>query len=1289
MMNKKTAKKSLFMSAISLLLCISMLVGTTFAWFTDSVTSGRNTIQSGNLDVTLDYWDGDSFEPVDGDVKLFDDAALWEPGYTEVAYLKVGNDGSLALKYQLNVNVYSEDPGTNKAGEEFKLSDYLVFKVVEIDEVTVGTYDRAAAMAAAGSELGLKSYNGEYKSLEKNGDADYVALVIYMPTTVGNEANHNGDAPSIQLGVELVATQFASESDSFDKNYDEFATYEDFADPDITATQTKTLVEGASKLSFALSYGGTDIVDVTVPADAIADPSQPVTVTINAIDPASTIEVGENTKAYAYDISVTNLKEGLTEDQLVTVVAYAPNALAVMDAYHNGELIEGAVYDEVTGTVTFKTGSFSPYAFSYEEMSVGTLAALREAVKKNNVEIKLTSDLTIDLTAGSADRSEEHVLATSSKTYYNAVNIIGQNVAINLNGHKITVKCSDTYNGNQDVGALFFVDKSGSLNIIDRENNGGYIKMASSIYMVWAPYESPSYMDIYNGVFIADSYAGDPIGTSSDPDSADGTMQNENSNRALVYAGTGGNMNIYGGYFLYNNTPNDVLNRNNGAFNATNGYEGDRPFITIHEGVMLIDNAYRQDPTNTSEFKNILKEHPDAKPTDPGIMDNSSIKLAKDCEVAEISKSVTIDGETYSTWYQVVADITSITASAKKGVYDKSHTFGVDDFNVYAITKNGASGKITNFTVAVDATTGIATITYTSDTGKVLTTTCSISQMNLTLLDENRIRLPIKDPNSDATAPFFSTGNFGVSGWANLVNAAYSYDYFANNNLTYTAPNGETVTGFNNKYGDWGNTYWNNYYVEGKYSEGYYGLTIENAKPYTTLGINCVVGCLEDAPQLKGFGVYINDDLSTLKWNAPAIVYTEGDMYNSFGWNNGHSLLEINCADFEPGKTYEVHWVLVFEDGVTSLCDWTVTMAEASASDAVFTDTEKPNANVIIMAGQSNMFGPAPLTQEIIDNYKNVDYSNVFIKYANINFDVDANGNVLNSMSTVFSNSDFQQYEVGIGAQGDSYFGPELALAYQLATNPAFADQQWYIVKYAPAGTALASQWTSGCSIDGKTTTLTDDMLDYVQTAIESLSDDFDVHVRSFMWMQGESDASTSASASNYGTLEKTLVSRVRDTFAAYATRSVGSVPGSGISFIDAGIAEYRNQDGVVQNGWIYSSDVNAGKVGNCQYWCSLPAMSYENYTPTYGPLKGIQYQANAPTQMNPTGGNIVNSIFIDTHHLLSKAAAHSLPTDHELYEDYGNASDNADQAHYSAGSMEALGQLYASCLQYMIQQNG
>lgn len=1283
----KNTKKSLLMSAISLLLCISMLISSTFAWFTDSVTSAGNKIQSGTLKVDLELLDEETSEwnsLKENRAPIFN-YDKWEPGYVDTKVLKVENEGSLALKW---VAQFSSEQQLSI------LSDVIdVYVCASESEIGYPEDRNLDGYTCVGNlTTFINSIEKTTRGTLEAGEVAYLGIALKMREDAGNEYQN------LSLGgafdIRIYATQYTSESDSFDIQYDKEAAFEDFADTSILATETKTLATGADAIEFDLSNEGLKIAEITVPADAILDPAQPVTVTFDGIEPQ--IE-GENIKAYAYDIKVTNLKSDLTGDQLVTVVVEAPNALATMQAYHNGVLIEDAVYDEVEGTITFKTANFSPYDFTYQEMQVATLEDLRAAVKESNVEIKLTEDLDINLEVGSADRSEDHkAKSTDGKTmWYNAVNIVGENVAIDLNGHKITVKCSDAHDGNQDVGALFFVDQKGSLNIIDRKG-GGFIKMESSIYMVWAPFNTPSYMDIYGGAFIADGYAGDPIGTPIDKDGnhdfANGSMKNENSNRALVYAGTGGNMNIYGGYFLYNNTPNDVKNRNNGAFNCTNGYEGDRPFITIHDGVMLIDKAYRQDPTYTSVFQNILKENPNAKPTDPGILDNSSIKLAKDRDIIEVAKTVTIDNRRYSVWYEVVTELSSISAKAKKNLYNAGYEFTADDFNVYAISQNGTSGKITDFTVTVD--NGIATIEYETPSGKVMTTTCAASTMNLTLLDEDRRGEPIN------AIPRYDPAGFSVSGWAHLIDGSYTYEYFANGGTncdtpgTYIAPVGEIVTDFSKTLNS-----------DGSYGAGYGNLTITRAKPSTKLGINSVVGCIEDAPQLKGFGVYVNNDVSTLKWVTPAITYVNDpaldgvtydggyysynlNMYNHYGKSNGHSLLELDCSNFKPGRTYEVHWVLVFEDGLASLCDWTVTMAEASDNDAVFEDTDLPNANVIIMAGQSNMFGPTPLTQDVIDKYAGVDYKNVFIKYSNINFNVDADGKPLGTMSTVFSNSDFEKYKVGIGAQGSTYFGPELVLAHSLATNAAFKGEQWFIIKYAPAGTALGAQWTNKCVLDGRETTLTDDMIAYVQEAIDSLSKDYDVHVRSFMWMQGESDAASKNSAENYAGAEKALVSRVREKFAAYATRSANGirVPGSGIIFINSGIASNDGKLPVSAGGpndWIYASEVNAGKISNSQWLCSVLGAETNNPLDR-GPLKGYTFGVGKPSIVNPDQSNVIPySIYIDTHHFLSKAAAYA-----NGLEDYGNASDNADWAHYSVSSMLALGEFYASCLQFMEQQH-
>ena len=123
MTSMKTTKKSLLISALALLLCFAMLIGTTFAWFTDSVSSANNIIASGNLDIELEYAvfndDGTvkEWKTVNGTTDLFEDV-LWEPGHTDVVYLRLKNIGSLALKYELAINIVSETPGINMAGED-------------------------------------------------------------------------------------------------------------------------------------------------------------------------------------------------------------------------------------------------------------------------------------------------------------------------------------------------------------------------------------------------------------------------------------------------------------------------------------------------------------------------------------------------------------------------------------------------------------------------------------------------------------------------------------------------------------------------------------------------------------------------------------------------------------------------------------------------------------------------------------------------------------------------------------------------------------------------------------------------------------------------------------------------------------------------------------------------------------------------------------------------------------------------------------------------------------------
>lgn len=229
MTKSKSTKKALLSSVLALVLTCAMLIGTTFAWFTDSAKSGKNKIVAGNLDVELEYATVDEngtlqdWKTVEGVENLFNPDALWEPGHAEVVYLKVRNAGTLALKYNFAMNIASETTATSVLGNQFKLSQYLKYGVVAEQDTPFA--DRSAAIAAVIEPKALSEVYQETVAMGPNRER-YIALVVYMPEEVGNEANYRGDViPQIELGVTLLATQDTVEYDSWDNQYDANAAY--------------------------------------------------------------------------------------------------------------------------------------------------------------------------------------------------------------------------------------------------------------------------------------------------------------------------------------------------------------------------------------------------------------------------------------------------------------------------------------------------------------------------------------------------------------------------------------------------------------------------------------------------------------------------------------------------------------------------------------------------------------------------------------------------------------------------------------------------------------------------------------------------------------------------------------------------------------------------------------------------------------------------------------------------------------------------------------------------------
>ncbi len=320
-------------------------------------------------------------------------------------------------------------------------------------------------------------------------------------------------------------------------------------------------------------------------------------------------------------------------------------------------------------------------------------------------------------------------------------------------------------------------------------------------------------------------------------------------------------------------------------------------------------------------------------------------------------------------------------------------------------------------------------------------------------------------------------------------------------------------------------------------------------------------------------------------------------------------------------------------------------------------DMRKTTANVIIIAGQSNAYGASPYTTAVANTVEGADYSNIKIKYNNINSD-----NGTNNWRTHYSNSQFETFRPGIGGQAALWFGPELGLANYLATNDNTKNAKWYIIKYTAAGTYLGGNWiydtNYNMAINAENIKndlggyLSDLMIPYVNTAldeIEGLHGADNINICAFMWHQGESDACFEQWANQYGDLEKMLVNKVRNEFTSRDKDS-------NIRFIDGGIAAYKPD----YNSWTYSDTVNIAKTANSAIW----------YVPENTTGNVINKTAAGVYDNPSASAALPNSIWIDTTNCLSKL-------------ENNNENDENDGAHYCGDSMLKIGIWYAQAATY------
>ena len=197
---KFRAKNRIYIQIASVLsLCAIILwgilgAGTSLAWFTDASPEINNIFHLAEFDLAVSHRlpDG-TWEEIDSQTKVFDEKALYEPGYTQVVYLKVHNNGTIPFEFYTAVNVNGCIKAKNVFGQEFMLQDHLKFGITTADseaamESSVSDREKAAEIA----DMPLKNYDTETAEL-KDGETKYIALIVRMPEEVGNIANYRGD----------------------------------------------------------------------------------------------------------------------------------------------------------------------------------------------------------------------------------------------------------------------------------------------------------------------------------------------------------------------------------------------------------------------------------------------------------------------------------------------------------------------------------------------------------------------------------------------------------------------------------------------------------------------------------------------------------------------------------------------------------------------------------------------------------------------------------------------------------------------------------------------------------------------------------------------------------------------------------------------------------------------------------------------------------------------------------------------------------------------------------------
>ena len=383
----KQTKKALLLATFTLIVCLGMFIGTTYAWFTDSVSSAGNIIQTGNLDVNMQWAKGTEDPSAttvwnEASVKMFTNNN-WEPGYVEARHIKISNEGTLALKYKV---VISTEKELSKLAEVIDV--YYMDPAVQV----VSRSSLTNKLGTLKEVLASLGETGEGELLA--GASDTITLVLKMQDEAGNE--YEGLSLAGEFTIKVVATQLNYEKDSFGSDYDAQAsvyTVEE-ANQLLAANEDAMLVncnDSDKVLYIPYNYTGTlTLYNVNVAGIQVAD--APSTISLNEEEGSTTLVILGDVVVKATEegkSAITGKSINISGTGNLTAIGKGKAAFGIGGLNTESINIEGITIDYVEGGCAGQIGTDTKYYKDAPEGGAAIGSGFNGAtITLNNVTVK-------------------------------------------------------------------------------------------------------------------------------------------------------------------------------------------------------------------------------------------------------------------------------------------------------------------------------------------------------------------------------------------------------------------------------------------------------------------------------------------------------------------------------------------------------------------------------------------------------------------------------------------------------------------------------------------------------------------------------------------------------------------------------------------------------------------------------------------------------------------------------------------------------------------------------------